>query len=127
VLRRRGRTVARASIDDFHRPQEERYRQGELSPRGYYEDSFDLAAVQRFLLDTDADVTLFDGVFLLRPELFDSWDLRIFVSARFEEILRRALERDVARFGARGATAPDTSPGRSSTSLQRVRRSGPTS
>ena len=38
ALRRRGRTVIRASIDGFHRPRAERYRQGEDSPKGYYED-----------------------------------------------------------------------------------------
>jgi uridine kinase len=29
-------------------------------------------------------VLLFDGVFLLRPELIDRWEPRIFVSAAFE-------------------------------------------
>ena len=37
---------------------------------------------------------LFDGVFLLRPELIDGWDLRIFVSAPFEAALDRARARD---------------------------------
>ncbi|MBA3552378.1 MAG: hypothetical protein H0W27_05860 [Actinobacteria bacterium] len=46
---------------------------------------------------------LFDGVFLLRPELNDSWDFRIFVWVDEEEILRRAAERDVTRFGSREA------------------------
>ena len=39
-------------------------------------------------------VLLFDGVFLLRKELFDRWDLRIFVSATFEEALDRSRVRD---------------------------------
>ena len=43
---------------------------------------------------------LFDGVFLLRPELIDRWDLRIFVSAAFEETLDRARTRDLALFGS---------------------------
>jgi hypothetical protein len=46
-------------------------------------------------------VLIFDGVFLLRPELFENWDLRIFVSASFKEILRRALDRDAALLGSR--------------------------
>jgi uridine kinase len=130
-LRNRGRVVVRASIDGFHRPRAERYRRGEDSPEGYYEDSFDYEALRRLLLDplgpggdrvyrsavfdfridaprTDAvavasedDVLIFDGVFLLRPELFESWDLRIFVSASFEEILRRAVKRDAVLFGSR--------------------------
>ena len=45
---------------------------------------------------SEDDVLIFDGVFLLRPELFESWDLRIFVSAGFGEILRRAVDRDAA-------------------------------
>lgn len=43
---------------------------------------------------------LFDGVFLLRPELIDRWDLRIFVSAAFEETLNRARIRDLASLGS---------------------------
>lgn len=39
-------------------------------------------------------VLLFDGVFLMRPELVDRWDLRIFVSAAFEKTLDRARVRD---------------------------------
>ncbi len=129
-LRQRGRDVVRASIDGFHRPRGERYRRGEDSPDGYYEDSFDHGALRRVLLDplgpggdrvyhaaifdfhadaarsvpavvaSEDAVLVLDGVFLLRPELFDSWDLRIFVSASFDEILRRASERDVALFGS---------------------------
>lgn len=44
---------------------------------------------------------LFDGVFLQRPELRDGFDLSIFVGVSFEEVLRRALERDVPLLGAR--------------------------
>ena len=43
---------------------------------------------------------LLDGVFLLRPELIDLWDLSIFVSAAFEQILDRARIRDLARLGS---------------------------
>jgi uridine kinase len=131
LLRRGGRAVVRASIDGFHRPREERYRRGPDSPLGYYADSFDYDALRRCLLEplgpggtlgyrtavfdvrTDSPqpateavaprdaVLLLDGIFLLRPELFESWDLRIFVSVGFEEVLRRALERDAAHLGSR--------------------------
>ena len=130
VLRRRGREVVRASIDGFHRPRAERYRRGELSPEGYYLDSFDYDALRDALLDplgpggsrayrravfdyrddapraepvshaSEDAILLFDGVFLLRPELVEHWDLRIFVSVEPEEALRRALERDAAVFGS---------------------------
>jgi uridine kinase len=131
ALRRRQRCVIRASIDGFHRPRAQRYRRGHDSPRGYYNDSFDYEALRRNLLDPlgpngsrryraavydfradtprlgahavapDDALLLFDGVFLLRPEVFASWDLRIFVAADFDETLARALNRDVALFGSR--------------------------
>jgi hypothetical protein len=53
---------------------------GDLSPEGYYLDSFDL---ERFLvhvlsIDGPSDtVILVDGVFLQRPELADLWDATI--------------------------------------------------
>jgi uridine kinase len=45
-------------------------------------------------------VLIFEGVFLMRPELIDRWDLRIFVSARFEETVARARIRDAALYGS---------------------------
>ena len=110
VLRGRGREVIRVSIDGFHRPRAERYRRGELSPEGYYRDSFDYAALREAILDpfgpggthsSQDSILLVDGVFLLRPELVERWDLRIFVSVEPDEALQRALERDAALFGSR--------------------------
>lgn len=37
---------------------------------------------------------LFDGVFLMRPELVDRWELRIFVSTALEKIVDRAVIRE---------------------------------
>jgi uridine kinase len=126
----RGRPVIRASIDGFHRPRAERYRRGADSPEGYYEDSFDYVTLRDLLLcplgpggdrryrrasfdfRTDAAVLasseeapsdavlLFDGVFLLRPELDALWDYRTFVDVAFEVALERAMRRDRARFGS---------------------------
>jgi uridine kinase len=131
LLRGRGRTVIRASIDGFHRPRAERYKRGPDSPDGYFLDSFDYEALRQELLDPFGlggirryrravfdfrrdtrrsgprsaapanAVLIFDGVFLLRPELIESWDLSVFVSVGFDETLRRALERDVQLFGSR--------------------------
>ena len=131
----RGRTAIRASIDGFHRPRAERYRQGEGSPTGYYEDSFDYAALREALLlplgpggnrlyeratfdhqtDTpvlsprerapDDAVLLFDGIFLLRPELDESWEYRIFVDVAFAVALQRALVRDQSLFGSSASVA----------------------
>ena len=130
LLRTRGRDVIRATTESFHLPRAQRYRRGEFSPEANYHDSFDYGALRRVLLaplgpdgdrryqpavydfDTDtalsppvttapADaVLLLDGVFLLRPELLDRWDLSILVSAAFERILDRALIRDLARLGS---------------------------
>jgi uridine kinase len=132
VLRSGGRVVIRASIESFLLPKSVRYRRGEHSPEGCYEDSFDYDALHRVLLDplgpngdcryqravydkpTDSAlaapvatapanaVLLFDGVFLLRPELNDRWDLRIFVSAAFERTLDRARIRDEMAYGSTG-------------------------
>jgi uridine kinase len=103
VLRRRGREVVRVSVDSFLRPRAERYRRGELSPEGYYHDSFDYAALRETVCGGHPrdSILVVDGVFLLRPELVEQWDLRIFVSVEPGEALRRALERDTPRFGSR--------------------------
>ncbi len=129
-LQARGREAIRASIDGFHRPRAERYARGTDSPEGYYYDSFDYAALHAALLDplgpngtreyrrrvfdyrADAPVhdptrvcsadaiLLFDGVFLLRPELAACWDYRIFVHVDFAVALARALARDEKMFGS---------------------------
>jgi uridine kinase len=133
LLRTRGREVIRASTESFLLPRAQRYQRGKDSPEGCYHDSFDYDALRRVLLDplgpngdrhyrpaiydrsTDtalslpvttapADaVLLFDGVFLLRPELNDRWDLSIFVSAMFEQALDRARIRDQAAYGSAAA------------------------
>ena len=159
-LQATGRPVIRAPIDGFHRPRSERYRRGPTSPEGYYLDAFDYAALQEALLvplgpdgsrryhrsafdfctdhplnapeeQAPADAILIvDGVFLLRPELYECWDYSIFVAMSFEVALQRALQRDVALFGsaevvqARYASA--TSLDNAFTSRRRIHRSGQT-
>jgi uridine kinase len=89
------RTVSRLSVDDFLRPEEERYRRGRDSPEGCYRDSHDLAALRRTLRRRAGDaVVVVDGVFLLRPELDVEWDLTVHLQVPDEEVLRRALVRD---------------------------------
>ncbi len=119
-----GMPVIRASVDGFHRPREERYRRGPDSPKGYYYDSFDYGSVRDELLEqlgpdgslryrtatfdyrTDQFVyerlqmaepdaiLLFDGIFLMRPELNDLWDFRIFLEIGFDISLERAVRRN---------------------------------
>ena len=129
-LRGRGRDVIRASIEGFLRPRIERYRRGPESAQGCYEDSFDYDRLRVELLrplgesgsrlyrteiydrrtdllvdseqmEASADaILLFDGVFLLRPELVDAWDFRVFISVASEEIIRRARIRDAEVYGS---------------------------
>lgn len=130
VLRARGCVVIRATIEGFLVPQAQRYRRGEYSAEACYFDNHDYDALKRVLLDplgpsgdrqfrhavydrttdsavsppfaTAADdaVLVFDGVFLMRPELFHCWELRIFVAATFEETIQRALTRERERMPA---------------------------
>src|SRR3954464_6785030 len=101
VLRAQGRDVIRATIDDFLFPRAQRYPRGEYSAEGCYFDTHDYDALNRVLLDplgpggdrrlrnavsnpaSDTPlappvmiapagaVLIFDGVFLMRPELID--------------------------------------------------------
>lgn len=130
VLRHGGRHVIRAWVDDFLRPRSERYRRGEYSAHGCYQDGFDYPALIGRLLDplgpggaleyqtaaydrhadlavcpmaakAPADAVLvLDGVFLLRPELRDRWDLKIHLSVQPSEILRRGRIRDLDVYGS---------------------------
>lgn len=126
------RPHVRASLDGFHRPPAKRHNRGQLSPDGYYLDTFDNDAFRQRLLqpfaagsptvttaiydhrtehamepavataDNDA-VLLVDGVFLQRPELCDLWTLRIYLHVPEEVTLARALDRDLDAFGSSDA------------------------
>lgn len=116
--------VIRISIDGFHRPRRERYRQGRSSPRGFFEDSYDYGAFRDYVVDplrpggsgryrtachdlaTDEQVqppelqapepavVLVDGLFLHRPELSAIWDATVFLDVSFETSCRRLQQRD---------------------------------
>jgi len=130
LIEQQGSPVICASIDGFHRPRQECYQQEPDSPAGYYEASFDYAALRAVLLypfglhgsrqyrravfDVHTDtpipagkkeaptnaVLLLEGVFLLRPELDPLWDYPIFVNVDFEVALQRAMVRDQSLFGS---------------------------
>jgi uridine kinase len=130
LLVAQGRKVITASLDGFHHPRQIRYRLGSLSPEGYYQDSFDYDAllselllplgpggnrrcrtrihdiqtespVQERYMQVPADaILLVDGIFLLRPELIDIWDFRIFVNIDFDTSLQRAMQRDLRILGS---------------------------
>lgn len=129
-IQQRDRPAIRASVDSFHRPKSERYRRGVDSPEGYYHDSYDYDSLVDELLvqlgpggslryrpatfDYKEDlfiyeslrnaepnaVLLFDGIFLLRPELNDFWDFRIFLDVEFEVSVERDIRRSVDEEGS---------------------------
>ncbi len=131
-LEQLGRPVIRASIDGFHHPKAHRYQRGQ-SPDAYYHDSFNYPAIRSEVLEplgpggsgvyrpavfdfrTDSQVEseiaqadsravlLFDGVMLLRAELDDCWDYRIFVHVDTHTSAGRAERRDLDRFGSADA------------------------
>jgi uridine kinase len=133
LMRAAGTEVIRASVDRFHRPRAQRYARGRESPEGYYRDSFNYEELLASLLvplgpggsrvyraacfDLDNDepltpdmataaddaVLLVDGVFLQRSELRAAWDVTVFVTADFEELVRRARQRDARMFGSPAA------------------------
>ena len=116
-----------ATVDAWHNPRDVRMRRGGASAEGYYRDSFNLDALTRDLLTpfrrgaprvqvagfdylADAPIQaeeqvasraalLFDGVFLLRPELVASWDLRVYLHVPEQVTLSRAAVRDGHLFG----------------------------
>lgn len=129
LLSRKKQIVITSSIDNFHYPREIRYRRGADSPEGYYRDSFDYQTLKSILLEPlgpdgnrqirtsafdhrkntptetsssiapEDAILLFDGIFLLRPELADLWDITIYVDINFDTCLQRALIRDLNLFG----------------------------
>ena len=129
LLQPKGRHIIRASIDGFHNPATVRYNRGRTSPEGYYYDSFNYDELINGLLlplgpdgslqyrtatfdyRTDSplqtlpqlaapgSILLFDGVFLLRPELAQHWDFTIFLDAAFDVTLTRAEQRDALLSG----------------------------
>ncbi len=129
-LRKTHNEVIHISLDNFHNPQEIRYRRGKESPEGYYYDSFnydvfiqhvlqplqneDDRKILKAWLDLDRNIRvpehwvnvsdqaiiLVDGIFLQRVELFQFWNLRIFVDITFSTCLERALQRDLYVLGS---------------------------
>ena len=136
ALEARGRGTIRAGLDDFHHPAVIRYRLGRNSPDGFFLDSFNYAGLRDALLDPlspggsgayhaalfdyrsdtpvyspmkeaePGDVLVFDGVFLLCPELRRYWDLAVFLDVDFQVSVPRLIERD-PRLGPPDPAAPE--------------------
>jgi uridine kinase len=119
----------RVSIDKFHNPKEIRLQRGDLSPEGFFLDSFNygviienvimpakngkdyiIPGVYDYKIESDINikpvsiasdtVILFDGIFMNRDELFQYWDMSIFLDVSFDTVRKRALERDLEYFGS---------------------------
>lgn len=125
VLQEQGRTVIRASVDDFHNTRAKRYEKGRTSPEGFFLDSYNYYDLKKVLLDplspggtgkyrsaifdhtTDLSVTspereaasdaifVIDGIFLHRPELRGYWDFSIFLDVKFDVSVPRMALRDL--------------------------------
>jgi uridine kinase len=125
TLRDDGRSVMRASIDDFHHPREHRHALGRTGTT-VWTRSFDYRALRRELLDPwlagpgsayrcrwhdlvtdklvdalpesvpESGVLVVDGVFAQRAELRPCWDLVVYLDAPDEVRLSRLAARDGA-------------------------------
>ena len=110
-IRGRGVRTLRSTTDSFHRPREQRMRQGPTSAEGFFNDSHQLDAIVAELLrpfaegagqvrvaafdepsntavdemseiaTTERTVLVFDGLFLQRPEFESFWNLSVFLDA----------------------------------------------
>lgn len=123
-LRIQKRTIIQASVDDFHNHKAIRYKKGENSPEGFYFDSFNYQLLRNTLLNPfllgegeycsvafdhhlDSEIILpakpveklsvlvMEGIFLLRPELVNYWDLKIFLDVDFKTTLQRNIQRSI--------------------------------
>lgn len=127
------RQVLRASLDDFKRPWSEAHCYDRVSGEGYFRKAFDYECVKRLLLmpagpngsgivalcsidpltqvDHSAStvalgtngVLVVDGVFALRPELNDYWDLRIWLDIDADLSIARGVRRDAEMEGSQEA------------------------
>jgi uridine kinase len=129
LVEARNRTVISASIDDFHRPKSDRYARGRYSAMACYHDTFNYERLRSDLVEPfkagrpfltaifdayhdrplqpptitapDDALLLFEGVWLMRPELDAYWDYRILITAEWHVVAERGIERDLAWGGTR--------------------------
>ena len=121
--------TVRVSVDSFLRPRHLRYQRGELSPEGYYLDSFDddallerclrpfhagaceitvaaqvqqdhTVAYKEQVVVPERAVLVVDGVFLQREQLRELWTVAIYLQVSPAECLERARRRDRPVFGS---------------------------
>jgi uridine kinase len=127
ILRNNNKNAVRISIDKFHNPKNIRLQKGELSPEGYFYDSFNLNKIFEYIINPIKNngeyiflgiydykvekevipekikiendlIILFDGIFMNRDELYNLWDISIFLDIEFKTVLKRAIIRDKEYF-----------------------------
>ncbi len=126
-IRAAGRTVIRASTDDFQNPSEVRWQLGPRSAEGFVRHQIDFGALRALLLEplgpggsltfrtssydvhasrpnlspeqhaNPSDVLLLDGLFLHPPTLVDCFEQTILIDAPAELCIARALARNQER------------------------------
>ncbi|MEV7660477.1 uridine kinase [Paenarthrobacter sp. NPDC089316] len=119
-----GRPIVTIHVDDFLNLQEVRHSRGRTSPEGFWLDTYDYAALEKFVLAplgnggdglyrpavTDARrnltlhaepleapddaIVLVEGMFLHRDGMAGRWDYSIFLDVPFTETARRMSIRD---------------------------------
>jgi uridine kinase len=128
ILKNNNKNALRVSIDKFHNPKEIRLQKGELSPEGYFYDSFNLNKIFEYIINPIKNndeyiipgiydykvekeiipekvkiendlILLFDGIFMNRDELYKIWDISIFLDIKFKTVMERAIIRDIEYFG----------------------------
>jgi len=117
-----GRPVIRASVDNFHNPEDIRYRLGKKSPEGFFKDSYNYEKLKEVLIDPllsgnliyktkifnvqknqaiseeakkakPGSILILDGIFLHRSELNHFWHYSIFLKAPFSITIPRGAQR----------------------------------
>ena len=130
-LLQKGANAIRISLDGFHNPKKIRYQKGRTCPKGYYFDAYNYSEIVEHLLmplesstnnlirtqtlnlNTDerelseqfeipkGSIVVVDGSFSLRKELYDFWDMRLYLKVDFSCAEKRAGERDGVFFGSK--------------------------
>jgi uridine kinase len=75
-----------------------------LYHRAVFDYRTDMPSLTEEELAPEDAILLFDGVFLLRPEINGQWDYRIFLEVPFAVSIERAILRDSDLFGSAEAT-----------------------
>ncbi len=124
------RQIIQASVDNFHNPNHIRKQKGELSPIGFYYDSYnypdliynllaplgpggnrryrtavfdyrqDKVVEQPFKTAAENAILLMDGIFLLRPLLIPYWEFTVYIKADFTNTFARGVSRDTELYGS---------------------------